>query len=45
MTVVALWVLVVALILLGLAGTVLPALPGPALVLGAIVLGLSLIHI
>ncbi len=39
MTVVALWVLVVALILLGLAGTVLPALPGPALVMGAIVLG------
>jgi uncharacterized protein YqgC (DUF456 family) len=39
MTVVALWVLVVALILLGLAGTVVPALPGPALVLGAVVLG------
>jgi hypothetical protein len=34
-----LWVLVVLLILLGLAGTVLPALPGPLLVLGGIVLG------
>lgn len=39
MTVVALWVLVVLLILLGLAGTVLPALPGTLLVLGGIVLG------
>jgi hypothetical protein len=34
----ALWVLAVALILLGLAGTVLPALPGVALVFGGIVL-------
>jgi hypothetical protein len=39
MTVAALWVLVVLLILLGLAGTVLPALPGTLLVLGGIVLG------
>ena len=36
---VALWVLSVALIVAGLAGTVLPALPGTALVLGGIVLG------
>jgi uncharacterized protein len=34
-----LWVLSVLLILLGLAGTILPALPGTALVLGGIVLG------
>jgi uncharacterized protein len=34
-----LWVLSVALILAGLAGAVLPALPGPALVLGGIALG------
>jgi hypothetical protein len=34
-----LWVLVVALILAGLAGTVLPALPGAALVFGGILLG------
>ena len=33
------WLLSVALILAGLAGTVLPALPGTALVLGGIVLG------
>ena len=33
------WTLSVGLILLGLAGTVLPALPGPMLVLGGIVLG------
>lgn len=39
MTVAALWVLVVLLILLGLAGTVLPALPGTLLVLAGIVLG------
>jgi len=39
MTVAALWVLVVLLILLGMAGTVLPALPGTLLVLGGIVLG------
>jgi uncharacterized protein YqgC (DUF456 family) len=37
-TVVLLWVLAVALILLGLAGTVLPALPGTAFVLAGIVL-------
>jgi uncharacterized protein YqgC (DUF456 family) len=36
--VVLLWVLAVALILLGLAGTVLPALPGTAFVLAGIVL-------
>jgi uncharacterized protein len=35
----ALWALAVLLILVGLAGTVLPALPGTALVLGGIVLG------
>jgi uncharacterized protein YqgC (DUF456 family) len=34
-----LWLLSAALILAGLAGTVLPALPGTALVLGGIVLG------
>lgn len=34
-----LWALSVLLIGVGLAGTVLPALPGPALVLGGIVLG------
>lgn len=33
------WVLSIGLILVGLAGTVLPALPGTALVLGGIVLG------
>jgi uncharacterized protein YqgC (DUF456 family) len=37
-TVVLLWVLAVALIFLGLAGTVLPALPGTAFVLAGIVL-------
>ena len=36
---IAWWVLSVALIVAGLAGTVLPALPGTALVLGGIVLG------
>ena len=36
---VALWVVSVALIMVGVAGTVLPALPGTALVLGGIVLG------
>jgi uncharacterized protein len=36
---IALWTLSVALIVAGLAGTVLPALPGTALVLGGIVLG------
>jgi hypothetical protein len=36
---VAWWVLSILLILLGLAGTVLPALPGTALVLAGIVLG------
>lgn len=39
MTVTLLWALSVALILVGLAGTVLPALPGTALVLGGILLG------
>jgi uncharacterized protein len=39
MTVTLLWILSVALILVGLAGTVLPALPGTALVLAGIVLG------
>lgn len=39
MTIALLWTLSVALILLGLAGTVLPALPGTAFVLGGIVLG------
>ena len=39
MTVTMLWLLSVALILVGLAGTVLPALPGTAFVLGGIVLG------
>ena len=39
MTVTLLWLLSVALILVGLAGTVLPALPGTAFVLGGIVLG------
>ena len=39
MTVALLWTLSVALILIGLAGTVLPALPGTALVLGGIMLG------
>lgn len=36
MTLAVLWMLVVLLILLGLAGTVLPVLPGPLLVLGGI---------
>ena len=39
MTVALLWLLSVLLILVGLAGTVLPALPGTALILGGIVLG------
>jgi uncharacterized protein YqgC (DUF456 family) len=39
MTPAVLWTLSVALILVGLAGTVLPALPGTAFVLGGIVLG------
>jgi hypothetical protein len=39
MTVWMLWTAVVVLIAIGLAGTVLPALPGTALVLGGIVLG------
>jgi uncharacterized protein YqgC (DUF456 family) len=39
MTVTLLWLLSAALILVGLAGTVLPALPGTAFVLGGIVLG------
>lgn len=39
MTITLLWILSAALILLGLAGTVLPVLPGTVLVLGGIVLG------
>jgi uncharacterized protein YqgC (DUF456 family) len=39
MTETLLWVLSIALIVAGLAGTVLPALPGTAFVLGGIVLG------
>jgi uncharacterized protein YqgC (DUF456 family) len=39
MTTAVLWTFSVLLILVGLAGTVLPALPGTALVLGGIVLG------
>lgn len=39
MTVTLLWVLTVALIVIGVAGTVLPALPGTALVLAGTVLG------
>ena len=39
MTAALLWTLCVALILAGLAGTVLPVVPGTALVLGGIVLG------
>ena len=39
MTAALLWTLAVALIVLGLAGTVLPALPGTAFVLAGIVLG------
>lgn len=39
MTVTLLWIAAVALMLIGLAGTVLPALPGAAFVLGGIVLG------
>ena len=38
MTVTLLWIAAIALIVLGLAGTVLPALPGTAFVLGGIVL-------
>jgi uncharacterized protein YqgC (DUF456 family) len=34
-----LWILVALLIVIGLAGTVLPALPGAALVFGGILLG------
>lgn len=39
MTITFLWILCAALILAGLAGTVLPVLPGTILVLGGIVLG------
>ena len=39
MTTTLLWILATALMLVGLAGTVLPALPGTALVLGGAVLG------
>ena len=39
MTTTLLWLLVVVLIVAGLAGTVLPALPGTLLVLAGIVLG------
>jgi hypothetical protein len=39
MTPTLLWILSIALILIGIAGTVLPALPGTALVLAGIVLG------
>jgi uncharacterized protein len=39
MTATLLWIACVALILIGLAGTVLPALPGTLLILGGIVLG------
>jgi uncharacterized protein len=39
MTDILLWTLSVALIVIGVAGTVLPALPGTAFVLGGIVLG------
>jgi hypothetical protein len=39
MTIALLWTLCAVLIVAGLAGTVLPALPGTALVLGGIVLG------
>jgi hypothetical protein len=39
MTAALLWTLAVALIIAGLAGTILPALPGTALVLAGIVLG------
>lgn len=39
MSPILLWILSVALIVIGLAGTVLPALPGTALVLAGIVLG------
>lgn len=35
----ALWILAVALVLVGIAGTVLPALPGPVLVFAGLVLG------
>jgi uncharacterized protein YqgC (DUF456 family) len=38
-TAMLLWVLVVLLIVVGLAGTVLPALPGTAFILGGILLG------
>jgi uncharacterized protein YqgC (DUF456 family) len=37
-TTILLWVLAALLVLVGIAGTVLPALPGPALVLGGLVL-------
>lgn len=36
---IALWILAVLLILAGIAGTILPALPGAAMVLGGILLG------
>ncbi len=39
MSVTLLWILAVALIVLGAVGTVLPALPGTALILGGILLG------
>ena len=39
MTIILLWILCAALILVGLAGTVLPALPGTVLVWGGILLG------
>jgi uncharacterized protein YqgC (DUF456 family) len=39
MSVTLLWILAIALILLGAIGTVLPALPGTALILGGILLG------
>ena len=35
---IALWILAVLLVLIGIAGTVLPALPGPALVFGGLLL-------
>ena len=39
MTVIVLWILAVLLMVAGIAGTVLPALPGTLLILGGIVLG------
>ena len=39
MTVTLLWIAAIALIVVGLAGTVLPALPGTAFILGGILLG------